>query len=79
MKVTIDDLLSEHEMCEKLNMRLDNLKRMRQSDEYRYNLLVRGAFVENFSFEILAKSIDVVDRLDRGVAIDKLIRANNEK
>lgn len=74
MIIKLDDLVSEQEMCEILHMRIDNLRRMRQTDPHKYELLVRGSYVKDVSFDILAKAIDVVDRLDKAVAIDKLVR-----
>ena len=46
MILKLDDLITPHKMADKLHMRLDNLKRMREKDPYKYELLVRGAYKE---------------------------------
>jgi len=74
MILTLDDLIQDTEIAERLNMRVDNLRAMRKKDPQKYRLYALGLYVEDTPLDILVTSLEVVAILSNKIAIDRLIR-----
>ena len=74
MKLNIDDLVTEKQMSERFEIRMDNLRNMRKKDPEKYRIMALGFYVEDIPYDILTTTIEVVNIISNKVAIDRLIR-----